>query len=60
VREAVDQRDDAGGVGEDLVAFGGELAGGQDDRPLALVAAVDDPEEQVGVAGVVGEIPELV
>ena len=48
-----------GGVGEDLVPFREGLVGG-DDRRALLIPAGDDFEEQIGVAGVVGQVPELV
>ena len=59
VDEAVDQGDDAGGVGEDLAPLGKGAVGG-DEGGLGLVAARDDLEEQVGVAVGVGQIADLV
>ncbi len=59
VDEAVDQGDDAGGVGEDLVPFGEGAVGG-DQGAFGLVAAADQFEQQVGVAVGVGEIADLV
>src|SRR4051812_50070825 len=49
VDEAIDQRDDACGVGEDLAPFGERAVGG-DQRAPDLVAARDQLEHQVGVA----------
>ena len=46
--EPVDDRDDTGGIGEDLAPFGEGAIGG-DDRGLALVAAVDDLKQQIGI-----------
>ena len=57
--EAVDQRDDTGGVGEDLAPLGERAVGG-DERALALVAAADELEQQVGVAVGIGEVSDLV
>jgi hypothetical protein len=59
VDEAVDERDDAGGVGEDLVPFGEGAVGG-DEGGFGLVAARDDLEQQVGVAFGVGQVADLV
>ena len=59
VGEAVDQRGDAAGVGEDVGPFvEGEI--GREDEGLLLVAPRDDLEEQVRGAGVVGEVADLV
>ena len=57
--EAVDEGDDAGGVGEHVVPFAEDLVGGQDDGTLQ-VSAGDDLEQQVGVAVVIGEVADLV
>jgi hypothetical protein len=59
VDEAVDQGDDAGGVGEDLVPFCERPVGGH-DRALVLVAAADELEQQVGMAVGVGQVADLV
>src|SRR4051812_26011006 len=59
VDEAIDQGDDAGGVGENLAPFGERAVGG-DQRAPDLVAARDQLEHQVGVAVGVGEIADLV
>ena len=59
VSEAVDEGDDAAGVGEDLVPLSEGLVGGHHGGGV-LVAAVDDLEEQVGVPRVVGEVADLV
>jgi hypothetical protein len=60
VDEAVDERDDAGGVREDLAPFGEGLVGAEQNGLLRVVAAGDDLEEKVGVAAVVGEVADLV
>ena len=59
VGEAVEQGRDAGGVGEDGVPVFEGLVGGQQNR-IALVAVVDDFEEQVGGVGVVSQISTFV
>jgi hypothetical protein len=60
VGEAIQQRAQAGGVGEHGVPFGEDEVG-RDVQRAALVAAVDDFEEQVrGAVVVVGEISDLV
>jgi hypothetical protein len=59
VHEAVDERDDTGGGGEDLAPFGEGAVGG-DDGGVALVAPADEFEEQVGVAVGVGQVADLV
>jgi hypothetical protein len=59
VHESIDERDDATGVGEDFGPFAEGLVG-DNDHGAALIAASDDLEEQVGVAGVIREIPDLV
>src|SRR5208283_6141120 len=57
--EAVQQRGDAGGVGEDGIPFLKGFVGGQ-DHGVAFVAVVDDFEEQVGGVGVVGQVTNFV
>lgn len=59
MREAVEERRDAGGVGEDGIPFLEGLMGGQDDG-VAFIAVVDDLEEQVGGVSVVGEVADFV
>ncbi len=59
VDEAIDQGDDAGGVGEDLVPFGERFVG-RNDRGLLLVAARDDLEQQIGMAVGIGEVADLI
>jgi hypothetical protein len=59
VDESVDEGDDGGGVGKDLAPGGKGLVGGEQDRALE-VSAGDDLEEQVGVAGIVGEVADLI
>ena len=59
VDEAVDEGDDTGGVGEDVVPFPERFIGSEDNGPV-LISPGDDREEEVGVAGVVGEVAELV
>jgi hypothetical protein len=53
VDEAVDEGDDAGGVGEDLAPFGEGLVGAEEQRSVGVVATSDDLEQEVGVAAVV-------
>jgi hypothetical protein len=53
VDEAIDQGDDAGGVGKDLAPFGKGSIGGNQGR-FGLIAARDDLKEQVGVVVGVG------
>ena len=53
--QAVDEGDDAGGAGEDAAPVGEGAIGGDDRRDL-LIATIDDLEEQVGRAVVVGEV----
>jgi hypothetical protein len=57
--EAVDERDDAGGVGEDLAPLGKGLVGAEEDGLLGVVTPGDDLEE-VGVAAVVREVADVV
>src|SRR4051794_41927788 len=57
--KTVDQRDDAGRGGKDLMPFG-EGAVGSDDGALGLVAAADEFEHQVGMPVGVGEVADLV
>ena len=59
MQQAIQQRDDAGGVGKDLVPFFERSVGGEDQR-LALVAAIDDFIEQVGGFVVEGQIADFV
>ena len=55
VDEAVDEGDRAAGVGEDGRPVGeGQI--GREHETLSFVPAADDLEEQVGGAGVVGEV----
>ena len=55
----VHERDDAGGVGEDLVPFAKWFVRGQHGGSL-LVAPRDHLEQQIRVACVVGEISDLI
>ena len=57
--ESVDEGDDAGGVGEDLVPFFEGAVGG-DDGALGLIATGDHLEQEVSKAAGVGQIPDLV
>ncbi len=59
VDEAIDERDDTGGVGKDLAPFGEGAVGG-DEGGFVLVAPGDDLEEQIGMAVRVGEVTDLV
>ena len=57
--EAIDESDDAGGVGEDLVPLGEGFVGREHDW-FFMVAAADDLEEEVSVMGAAREISQLV
>ena len=57
--EAVEHRGGDDRVAEDLAAGGEGLVGGHDQR-AALVAGVDELEEQAGGVGVEGEVADLV
>ena len=59
VDQSVDEGDDAGGVGEDLVPFFEGAVGG-DDGALGLIATGDHLEQEVSKAAGVGQIPDLV
>jgi hypothetical protein len=59
VHEPIDEGYDAGGVREDLGPFAERFIRGDDDG-VFLVAARDDLEEQVRIARVVGEVPDLI
>src|ERR1700733_2441713 len=57
--ESIDERDDAGGTGERVAPLlEGEV--GRDDRRALLVTTADDVVEDVGGAGVAGQVAELV
>jgi hypothetical protein len=60
MHEPVDESDHTGGIGKDLVPFAKGLVCCQDERPAKLIAARDNLEEQVCVAGVIGEISNFV
>jgi hypothetical protein len=49
VDQAVDQRDDAGGIWKDFAPFG-EGPVGADDRAVVLVTATDEFKQQIGMA----------
>src|SRR6516225_2871227 len=57
--EAIDKRDDAGGVGKDLSPFGKGPVGGDDGAGL-LIAATDELEQEVGMTVGIGEVADLV
>ena len=59
VDEPVDEGDDAGGVGEDLIPLGEGSVGG-DERGFFLVATANDLEQQIGIAVGVREIADLI
>ena len=59
VDDAVDQRDHAGGIGEDLGPFGERAVRGQ-QQAFVLVAAAYDLKEQIGMAVAIGEVAHLV
>ena len=56
--ETIQQRGDAGGVGENGVPVFESLVGSQQNR-IALIAVVNDFEEKVGGVGVVSQISTL-
>jgi hypothetical protein len=60
MHEPVDESDHTGGIGEDLVPFGKGFVGCENERTAQLISASDDLEEQVCVAGVIGEISNFV
>src|SRR6516164_6752354 len=60
MHEPVDQGNDGGCVWEYLVPFLEHLVSRNDGGPTQLVASVDDFKEQIGIAGVVGEVPHFV
>ena len=60
VEQAVDERHDACGVGEDRRPLCKGLVGREHDRLVLLVPTGDDLEEQVSVPGVVGEIADFI
>lgn len=57
--EPVDDGHDAGCIGEDLAPFSERPVGG-DDRGLAFVTPIDDLEQQIGMAGAIGEVADLI
>jgi hypothetical protein len=57
--QAVDERDGAAGIGEEGRPVG-EGQVGRQHQTLAFIPSADDLKEEVGGAGIVGEIPELV
>ena len=59
VDQAIDERDDTGGIGEDLAPFGERSVGGHQGGSF-LVTAADQLEHQIGVAVGIGQIPDLV
>ena len=60
MHQAVDEGDHAGGIGEDLVPFGEHPVRCQDEWTAQLIAPCDDLEEQIGIAGVVGQISDFI
>jgi hypothetical protein len=59
MHQSVDNGDDAGRVREHLAPFGERAVGGHEGR-LEFVTAVDDVEQQIGVAIAVGEVTDFV
>lgn len=59
VYESVDEGDDAGGRGEHVGPFAEGLVGSEDNGALEVTSG-DDLEQEVGVAVVVVQIPDLV
>ena len=60
VDEAIDERDDAGGMRKHFAPLREGLVGAEQNGLLSVVAPRDDLEEQVGVAAVVRQIADLV
>lgn len=58
--EAIDEGDDAGGVGEDLAPSSEGLVGGEEDGGVCGVAPGDDLEEEVCVSLMAGEVSNLI
>lgn len=59
VREPVQQRGDAGGIGKDVAPFGETAIGGDDDGS-AFITAIDDFIEKVGGVIVVSQITQFI
>jgi hypothetical protein len=58
VDQAVDEGDDAGGVGKDLVPFGEGLVGAEQNGFGCVVSPGNDLEEEVGIAAVSWASPD--
>ena len=59
MKEAIEECGGDDGIAEDLAPFG-EAAVGGENHSAALVARVDELEEEVGTAGTKGQVPDLV
>ena len=59
VDESIDQRCGGRSIGENVCPIAEGKVGGQDET-AALVALADDLEEQIGGAGIVGEVADFV
>ena len=59
VHQSVDNGDNAGRIREHLAPFGERPVGGHEGR-FELVTAVDDVEQQIGVAIAVGEVTDFI
>ena len=59
MHEPVHEGYDAGRIGEDLVPFAEGLVGRQHGGAL-LIATRDDLEQQIGVAGIVRQLADLI
>src|SRR5579859_5612614 len=59
MEETVEERRGDDGVAEDLAPFGEAAVGGENDG-AALVAGVDELEEEVGTAGAERQVADLV
>ena len=57
--QAIDEADDAGGVGEDLGPFVEDAVGGDDGR-APLIALADHLKQQVGVTLPIGHVSDLI
>ena len=57
MHETINEGDDAGGGGEDLVPFAKWLVGRQDHGAVELITACNHLEEQIGITCVVRQVP---
>ncbi len=59
MHQSVDDGDDADRIRKHLTPFGKRTVGGDDGR-LEFITAIDDVEQQIGVAASVREISDLI